>query len=152
MTWWVIPVKMPPAEILIAALPIQVFDQITAFARSSNADGPKILRIEDNGDLVVEFRSEVTGVLGRRKIHRTVERVTLEPPVEVRFSGIEGPLDLLSDRFALFEAAGGTLFRYESTVGLRGSLLGWLVCRTYVSLVLGRFMRQHVSRVKEAFS
>lgn len=151
MSWWVMAVKMPAAEVNVPASPEDVYESLTSFTRESNEDGPRILQREVGGELVVEFRSQVTGLLGRRKTHRTVERVTLNPPHEVRFRGIEGPLDLLSDRISLRPEGSGTRVRYESTVGLRGFVLGWLLCQTYVRIVLGRFMRRHVEGIRARF-
>ena len=44
---------------------------------------------------------------------------------------MEGPLTLLHDRFLLKVDGNCTLLRYESQVGLRGRLLGWLIARFY---------------------
>ena len=137
---------------LVAAPPEDVYAWVTSFTKNTTPGGSRVLSAEDNGDLICEFVSVVFGLLGRRKVHRTIERVTLEPPNEVRFRGVEGPLDLLSDRFTLQAVEGGTLFRYESTVGLWGSVFGWLLCQTYVRAVLGRFRRDHVAKIREHFA
>ena len=100
--------------------------------------------------LIVEFRTTVTGLLGGRKTHRTVERVTLSEPSEIRFEGLEGPLDLLRDRISLVEENGGTRLRYESTFGLKGSFLGWLLGMLYVKRVLSRFMQQHLRQLRDS--
>jgi hypothetical protein len=152
MSWWAIPVVMPPAQAFVPAAPDDVFEYLTAFAWEPNEGGPKVLRQEPDGTLLVEFQSQVTGLLGRKKTHRTVERVTLVPPHELRFRGVKGPLDLLSDRISLEPEGHGTRVTYESTVGLGGSVGGWLLCQTYVRLVLGRFMRKHVEGIAARFS
>jgi hypothetical protein len=152
MSLWVMPVSLPAVEAVIPAPPDAVFEWVTSFTKNTTQGGSRVLSTEENGDLICEFVSVVYGLMGRRKVHRTIERVTLEPPAEVRFQGMRGPLDLLSDRFTLTPVEGGTLFRYESTVGLKGSVLGWLLCRTYVCVVLGRFMRDHVAKIGEHFA
>jgi hypothetical protein len=149
---WVLPVRLPAVEAVVSAPREEVFDWVTSFMRNTSGGGSRVLRTEKNGEHVAEFVSVVYGLLGRRKVHRTIERVRLEPPREVRFQGMEGPLDLLHDRFELTEVEAGTRFRYESTVGLRGSVFGWLLCQTYVRVVLGRFMRKHVSDIQNHFA
>jgi Polyketide cyclase / dehydrase and lipid transport len=152
MSFWVMPVRLPAVEAVVTAPTTDVFEWVTSFTTNTSAGGSRVLSTEENGDLVCEFVSVVVGLLGRRKVHRTVERVTLEPPGEVRFQGMQGPLDLLRDRFTLTEVSDGTLFRYESTVGLPGSVFGWLLCQTYVRAVLGRFMRDHVAKIRDQFA
>lgn len=147
---WVIPLQLKPAEVYVQAAPADVFARLTAFRdiKLPNA-WPRVLEQEESGSLLVEFRTAVTGLLGRRKIHRTVERVTIREPDEVLFQGVEGPLDLLHDRLSAEPFEGGTLVRYESTVGLRGSVFGWLLCFLYVRPVLQRFMKQHLAQLKQ---
>lgn len=75
--------------------------------------------------------------------------MTLHEPEAIDFEGVEGPLALLRDRFVLEDAGGYTAFRYESTFGVKGGTLGWVVGRFYVKPLLARFMRQHVRQLKE---
>ncbi len=144
------PVRMEAAEIQVDAEKSGVFRNLTSFATGSGSIGPKVLVREEGGTLLVEFRTTVTGFLGRRKTHRTLERVTLREPDEVLFQGVEGPLALLSDRISLVTEGAGTRVRYESTVGLKGSIFGWLICKLYVRRVLGKFMRQHLNQMKDS--
>lgn len=149
MSWWVIPVRLPPVEVHIHADPQLAFEVLTAFgAKLPDGASSRVLRDEGNRKLV-EFHSSVPGFLGRTKRYRTVEWVTLDPPNEVRFQGVEGPLDFLEDRFVLRDDGRGcTSFRYESTAGVKGWLGGWLIARTYVRWVLGRFMGEHTLELK----
>lgn len=147
---WIIPVRMKAADIYIDAPRPEVFSKLTSFTREDAATGPAVLAREESGSLLVEFRTTVTGLLGRKKTHRTIERVTLMEPLEISFDGIEGPLALLRDRISLAAENGGTRVRYESTVGLRGSILGWLLAVLYVKRVLGAFMIQHLRQLKES--
>lgn len=148
MSLWIIPIKMKPAEVQIKSDRLGVYTRLTSFADDSPPGGPRVLVREGPGVLIAEFRTSVTGLLGGSKTYRTVERVTLNAPVDIRFEGIEGPLDLLRDRISLAEESGGTMVRYESTFGLRGSLLGWLLGMFYVKRLLGRFMQQHLQQLK----
>ncbi len=152
MSLWIIPVRLPVVEALVSAPPQEVFGWITSFTKNTTGGGSRVLSTEENGDLIVEFVTVMFGLMGRRKVHKTIERVTLEPPGNVRFEGVQGPLDVLRDRFTLSATEGGTLFRYESTVGLKGSVFGWLLCHTYVRALLGRFMRQHVDKIRDHFA
>jgi hypothetical protein len=147
---WVMPLHLKPAEVYVDASPAEVFARLTAFRDNKLPNAwPRVLQEEESGSLLVEFRTAVTGLLGRRKIHRTVERVTIREPDEVRFQGVEGPLDLLSDRIFVESFEGGTLVRYESTVGLWGSVFGWLLCYLYVRPVMQRFMNLHLKQMKQ---
>lgn len=148
MKLWIIPIKMKPAEVHINADRLRVYKWLTSFADNGPAGGPTVLAREGPAKLIVEFRTPITGLLGGRKTHRTVERVTLSEPSEIRFEGLEGPLDLLRDRISVNEESAGTNVRYESTFGLRGSVFGWLLGMLYVKRVLGGFMRQHLQQIK----
>ena len=150
MSVWIIPVQMEAAEIQVEAEKSEVFRKLTSFATNRGSIGPKVLVREETGTLLVEFRTAVTGLLGRRKTHRTVERVTLNEPDQILFKGVEGPLDLLIDRISLIAAAGRTRVRYESTIGLKGSVFGWLICRLYVRRVLSKFMQKHLSQLRDS--
>jgi hypothetical protein len=55
----------------------------------------------------------------------------------------------LRDRISLTAEANGTRVRYESTVGLKGSVFGWILVMLYVKPVLQRFMRGHLQQLKE---
>jgi len=63
--------------------------------------------------------------------------------------GVEGPLQLLRDRFTLHAADGCTRFRYESTIGLEGAVVGWLRGQLLVRPILGRFTREHSRELKK---
>lgn len=150
MNLWVITYRLKTAEVYVEAGQADVFARLTAFRENELPNAwPKVLRREDSGALLVEFRTPVTGLLGHRKVHRTVERVTIDEPVEVKFEGVEGPLDLLQDRLSTEPFEGGTLVRYESTIGLRGSIFGWLLCLLYVRPVMQRFMLQQLAQLKQ---
>lgn len=147
----VIPVRLPPQEVHIHADRRLVFQVITAFGASQGIEegASQVLRREDDGRLLVEFHTPGPGLFGRRKVYRTVERVTLHEPERVEFDGVEGPLSLLRDRFTLEADGNCTQFRYESEVGLRWWLLGWLVTTLYVRPLLRRMMRQHLEELKD---
>ena len=150
MGWWVIPVRLPALEVHIQADPRLAFEVLAAFGAKQGDDASSRV-LQDEGDKkLVEFHSSTRGFFGRTKHYKTVEWVTLDPPNEVLFEGIEGPLDHMEDRLSLSEQDGCTCFRYESTVGVKGWLGGWLVTQTYIRWVLGKFMREHTESLKQA--
>lgn len=145
---WVIPIRMDPVEIHIHADRRLAFQVLTAFgAKQPDGSSSRVLREEGDRKLV-EFHSLIPTSRGK-KIYRTVEWVTLREPEGINFEGVEGPLDLLKDRFVLEDDGGCTRFRYESSFGMKGWVLGWLVGRFAVKPVLRRFMRDHVRGLKE---
>ena len=144
-----IPIRLKPVELHIHADRRLAFQVLTAFGARQD-DGGSSTVLKDEGDRkLVEFHSVIPTRRGKQKAYRTVEAVTLCEPDEIRFEGVEGPLDLLKDRFVLQDVAGCTLFRYESTFGLRGGLAGWLRGQLVIRPVLRRFMREHSLKLKK---
>ncbi len=145
----IIAVRLAPVEVHVHADRRLAFQVLTAFgARQDDGSSSRVLR--DEGDRkLVEFHSLIPTPRDSRKVYRTVEWVTLREPEEILFEGVEGPLDLLRDRFVLGDIGGCTLFRYESTFGLQGGLAGWVRSRFFVRPVLARFMRAHTRKLKD---
>lgn len=144
------PIQLRAAESHIHADRRLAFEVLTAFGAAGQPSGAKSTVLERQGDrLLVEFHTLVQGPLGRRKVFRTVERVTLRPPDAVEFEGVEGPLRRLRDRLVLVEEGGCTRLRYESEIGLGWGPIGWLVGRLVVQPVMQRFMRAHLVEMKE---
>jgi hypothetical protein len=81
-------------------------------------------------------------------MYRTVGWVTLREPEEILFEGVEGPLILLQDRFLLRGENGCTGFRYESVIGMGGSVAGWVLAQRRVRPRVERFMIHHVHQLK----
>ncbi|MGE0058459.1 MAG: SRPBCC family protein [Dehalococcoidia bacterium] len=150
MSIWIIPVRMKTADIYVAAPRVEVFRTLTSFVNESSTSGPTVLDREVSGAFIVEFKTTVKGMLGGEKTHRTVERVILDEPQTINFRGLQGPLDLLQDRISLTQEGPGTRVRYESTVGLKGSVFGWLLARLYVRPVLSRFMVGHLRQLRDS--
>ena len=127
-----IPIQMPPVDIHIHADRRLAFQVITAFGASPQESDASTRVIErEDGRLLVEFRTPIRGLLGRRKVYRTVDWVTLNEPESVEFEGVEGPLPYLHDCFTLEDEwgapASGT--RASSEPGV-GGLDGWWACFT----------------------
>jgi hypothetical protein len=144
----IIPIRLAPVEVHVHADRRLAFQVLTAFGARQDDGGSSTVLKDEGGRKLVEFRSVVAPRRGRQKIYRTVEWVTLHEPHEIRFEGVEGPLDLLQDGFLLQDVDGCTLFRYESTIGLRGGVAGWLRGQLLVRPILRRFMREHTRKLK----
>ena len=151
MSFWFIPIRMPQVEIEVHADRRLAFQVCTAWGAAGPDGKPvsKVLKEEDDGRLLIEFRTPVKGLLGRTKVNRTVELVTLQEPERIDFQGVEGPLPRLQDRFTLEEWESCTRFKYDSTFALHGSVLGWIVGMLYVRPILKRFMRAHLEELKK---
>lgn len=148
-----IPIKTKPAEVHVHADPRLAFQVITAFGASAQHAGgasSQVLEKSENGNrLLVEFHTPAKNLLGRPKVYRTVEWVTLHEPEAVDFEGIEGMFPLLRDRMVLENEDGHTRLRYESTFGLWGGVLGSVFGRLAVRPKLEKFMREHLIEMKE---
>ena len=148
MVMWVISIRMEPVETHIHADRRLAFQVLTAFG-ASQSDGGSTAVLQDEGHRkLVEFRTLIPTAGGSRKMFRTVEWVTPHEPGAIDFQGVEGPLHFLKDRFVLEDAGGCTRFRYESTFGLKGWIVGWLVARFRVKPFLSHFMRAHTRALK----
>ena len=145
----ILPIRLRPVERHIHADRRLAFQVLTAFGARRDDGSSSTVVNEDGARKLVEFHFVIPTSGGRSKAYRTVEWVTLHEPEEIRFEGVEGPVDLLQDRFVLQNLDGCTLFRYESTIGIKGGLAGWLKGQILVRPTLSRFMRDHSRRLKE---
>lgn len=145
-----IPIHLRSAEVHIHADRRLAFEVVTAFGAGSQPSQGSSKVLERQGDrLLVEFHTSVPGPFGRRKVYRTVERVTLRPPEAVEFEGVQGPLRRLRDRLAFQEEGGCTRLRYESEIGLGWGPVGWLIGILVVQPMMRRFIRRHLVEMKE---
>ena len=145
----IVRIRLKPVELHIHADRRLAFQVLTAFgARQDDGSSSTVLK-DENDRKLVEFHSVIPTFGSGQKLYRTVEWVTLREPEEIRFEGVEGPLDLLQDRFVLRDLDGCTLFRYESTIGVKGGIAGWLKGQLLVRPTLSRFMRAHSLKLKE---
>ncbi len=145
---WVIPVRVEAVETHIHADRRLAFQVLTAFGASQSDGGSSTVLKDDGNRKLVEFRSLIPTAAAGKQMIRTVEWVTLHEPEAIDFEGVEGPLPFLRDRFVLQDTGGCTSFRYESTFGLKGWIVGWLIGRRRVKLRLSRFMRAHADSLK----
>jgi len=149
----IVKIRLKPVELHIHTDRRLAFQVLAAFGTRAE-DGSSSLVLKAEGDRrLVEFHSAIpifrSGLRRGQKVYRTVEWVTLHEPEEIRFEGVEGPLDLLEDRFVLRNRNGCTLFRYESTIGIKGGIAGWFKGHLLVRPSLSRFMRDHARKLKQ---
>ena len=146
----VIPVTLKPQEVHFDADPALAFQVVTAFGVSGpNGRSPTRVLQEEEGRLLVEFHGVAKNLLGKPRPWRTVEWVTLHEPGSIDFAGVEGPFTLLRDRFTFIPVDGCTVLRYESTIGWRGWIVGWLAAQLLAKPVVKRHMRSHLAELKQ---
>ena len=145
-----IPVRLPPMEVHIHADRRLAFQVITAFGASvAGAAASSRVLSREGRRLLVEFHTPAPGLLGGRKVYRTVEWVTPREPEAVEFETVEGPLSMMRDGFTLQAEGGCTRLRYESEFGIRGGVVGWLISWLYVRPRMRRLMGEHLRELKE---
>lgn len=148
----IIPIRIEPEEIHIRADRRLAFEVVSAFGatRENNGASTRVLQ-EDGNRLLVEFHTPVKMFFGitMARVYCTVEWVTLHKPDQIDFSLVEGPLQLLEDRFLLEDVEGCTDFRYESTFGVRWSIFGWILGKVWFERCLKQHMRDHLTELRE---
>ena len=147
----VIPIRVPPVDVILQADRRLAFEVLTAFDSARAREGGALRVIERHGDRwLIEFHTSYALWFGRKSSFETTEWVTVTPPGQIDFTLAEpsGSLVLLEDRFTLDDIDGATRFRYESTFGLRGSIFGWVLGKLVVEPLMRRHMHNHVIDVK----
>ena len=146
-----IPLRLRSHEVLIQADRRLVFQYLSAFGRGDAGDDATSRVLEDQGERkLVEFRTEIRDLIGRKRTIRTTEWVTLSPPASIDFEAVSGPLAIMRDRLELEEHGGCTVLRYHSTIGVRGWIFGWIVAALVVRPIAERHARLHLLDIKEA--
>jgi hypothetical protein len=153
MSWFcVIPIHVPPVETTIHADRRLAFSVLTAFDSVRPSEHGSLRVLERHGDRwLIEFETVYSLPFGRGSTFVTKEWVTPQPPGQIEFTLAQpsGYLVLLDDRFSLVEDSGSTRFRYESTFGMRGSVIGWVFGKFVVEPLMRRHMRKHVNDMKQ---
>ena len=150
MGFWFIPIRVSTEEIHVQADRRLAFQVLTAWG-AAGPDGKRTSKVlEKSGDrLLVEFHTSVNMLFGLKTVQRTVEWVTLDEPGHIDFEGVQGPLPVLLCRWSLEEWGDCLRFKYDATVALHGSILGWIFGILYVRPTLRRMMREHLAELKE---
>lgn len=105
--------------------------------------GKKIRDIE--GGTVVEFES-----VWRDRVVRTVEEVLLDPPRQIRYRWLEGPLEHVEERIGFAERGDGmTSMTYSGEIGTSGGIGAWSRLLMLVRPGFNRLVLEHLEQGKQ---
>ncbi len=141
------PIKLRPHAVRIDAPCDMVYQWVSAFgAGGTNAEGESSRMLyRDGNDAIVQFKTR-----SGRTLHNTIEHVKLEPPTEITFLHLEGPLLHAREEFVLEALNGATILSHRGEFIWRKILLaGWLVGMAYVRPAFERVMKRHLRQIKE---
>ena len=100
----------------------------------------------NGNDAIVQFKTR-----SGRTLHNTIEHVKLEPPTEITFLHLEGPLLHAREEFVLEALNGATMLSHRGEFIWRKILLaGWLVGMAYVRPAFERVMKSTCARSRKA--
>ncbi len=99
---------------------------------------------ETDGAKLVEFETE-----WQQRVIKTTEEVRLDPPREIAYRWVEGPLEHVEERIS-FESHtdGSTLMTYSGEIGAGRGIAGWLRTAIVVRPVFNRLVREHLEEGK----
>ena len=128
-----------------------VWQHITTFGTGVNGSetSSRILS-NDNGKMLVEFKTPVTLLFGMKKVFRTVEQLTLHEPELVEFEEIKGPFASRREHISLQHRGTGTKILYEADFAVVGWIAGWLLGILLIKPALKKAVRQHLAEIKHA--
>ncbi|HVM35470.1 MAG TPA: SRPBCC family protein [Actinomycetota bacterium] len=107
------------------------------------ASAGKKIRDVDGGK-VVEFETR-----WRHRSIKTVEEVRLDPPREIRYRWLEGPIQHVDERIVFSpEGPGKTKMTYTGHIGSGRGFIGWVRSYMFVRPVFDRLVREHLKEGK----
>ena len=149
MGLWLIPIRVPTAEIHVEADRRLAFQVLTAWGAARPDGRPTSKVLEEDGDRVLcEFYTPVNGLFGFKWLQRTVEWVTVNEPAVIRFEAIKAPLPVLLCTWSLDEWGECTVFKYDATIALHGSVFGWIFGMLFIRPMFKRMMEEHLIELK----
>ena len=150
MSLWFIRIRMPTAEVHLHADRRLAFQVLTAWSAARPDGRPTAKVLEKSGDrLLCEFYTPVNVIFGLNWLQRTVEWVRTTEPELIEFEAVKAPLPLLLCTWSLEEWGACCLFKYDATIALHGSVLGWVFWVLFVKPMLKRMMNAHLAELKE---
>ena len=149
MGFWFVHIRMPTAQIHLEADRRLAFQVLTAWGALRPDGTPTSKVLERSGDrLLCEFYTPVRILWRLRWLQRTVEWVTATEPSRIEFEGVKAPVPVLLCAFSLDEWGGGCLFKYDATIALHSSFLGWIFGILFVRPMFKRMMSDHLNEMK----
>ncbi len=149
MSLWLIPIRVPTAEVHVHADRRLAFQVLTAWGVRGPGGQPRSKVVERSGDRVLcEFYTPVSG-FGRSWIQRTVEWVTVVEPERIEFEAIESPFSLLLCTWSLDSWGECCVFKYDATIAVPGSVVGWALAVLMLRPMFKRMMKQHLIELKK---
>ena len=146
---WLIHIRVPAAEVRVQADRRLAFQVLTAWGATGPDGSPTARVLERREDSVLcEFHTPVNAFLGLKWVQRTVEWVTFTEPELIRFEAIKAPLPVLLCVWSLDEWGECCLFKYDATIALHGSLLGWIFGIIFIRPMFKRMMQEHLTELK----
>ena len=148
MGLWFIRIRIPTVQVHVEADRRLALQVLTAWGVTGPRGEPTSKVLEKSGDRVLcEFYTPVRA-FGRRWMQRTEEWVTVVEPERIEFEAIKAPLPVLLCTFSLDEWGDCCLFKYDATIALHGSLLGWVFGALLIRPMFRRTMREHLAEMK----
>ena len=149
MGFWLIPIRVPTAEIHVQADRRLAFQVLTAWG-ATRPDGRPTSRVleKNDGRVLCEFYTPVRAPFGLKWLQRTVEWVAVREPERIEFEAIKAPLPVLRCLWTLDEWGDCCVFKYDATIALHGSLLGWLFGVLFIRPMFHSLMQEHLIEMK----
>lgn len=143
-------VAVGPVTIEIAAPPALVYQMLAAVGQGAQEHGERAEILErGDGELVCDFWTRVSLPVGRDRLVRTRERVTLRPPGRIDYEHLDGLVRGLRESITVERApAGGTRLTYEGEYPASG-LLERLRAVLLARPALRRVMEDHFADIRD---
>lgn len=150
MGLWLMPIRVPRAEIHVHADRRLAFQVLTAWGATGPDGRPTAKVLEEQDDrILAEFYTRIEMPAGLRWVQKTVEWVSVREPGLIEFEAVKAPIPVLLCTWSLDEWGECTLFKYDATIALHGSLLGWVFGMLFVRPMMTKMMREHLAEMKE---
>ncbi len=143
-------IDIGPVTVEIAAPPALVYQMLAAIGQGAQQDGERaeiLERVED--EFVCDFWTRVSLPIGRDRLVRTRERVSLRPPDRVEYEHLDGPVRGLRESIVVELAQrGGSRLTYAGVYHPRG-LVDRLRATALARPAIHRAMDVHFADVRE---
>lgn len=142
------PITVGPVSIDIAAPPALVFQMLAAIGQGAQTGGERAEILEQDGDeYVCDFWTRISIPVGRDRLVRTRERVTVQRPDRIHYEHLDGPVRGLQESIRVEDAPGGSRITYRGIYRPRG-LLERFRAAAIARPAIHRVMRGHFADVQ----